>query len=169
MPRPDRADVPDSQASREGYLYCLVHPMMNRAGQTLVKVGATRKHPIQRATELSAGTGVPGQFTVAYWVHCSDCFRVESACHDRFADARVEEAREFFAVTVDEVVGHVRGLLGDWIKEGGEWIESAAHRQAPVGESYPFAVLFASFPDDGEGRGLTDEEQAKCQELWRKQ
>jgi hypothetical protein len=163
MPKPDRADVPDSQISRAGYLYCLTHSFM----PGIAKLGATRKHPIQRATELSAGTGVPGQFTTAYWMPFDDCFEAERLCHERFADKRVDEAREFFSVTVAEVAQYARELaerLPGSGTEGGEWAEQGDGARASVVMDLPWSELFASFDLNGPDE-LTPEEQAKCHAL----
>lgn len=149
---------------RRGYVYCLCHPSMHTVdGHPLVKVGATRKHPIQRATELSAGTGVPGMFTVAYWARCDDCFEVESLCHERFAEQRVDAAREFFEVQVSEVAAYVRETLGGAAREGGEWMETRRNG-APIEQALPWSTLFASFDPDGPAE-LTAAEQAQCRAL----
>lgn len=168
MPRPDPADVAHSRENRLGWVYVLAHPEM----PGLAKLGATRKHPIQRATELSAGTGVPGQFTVAYYRSFSDAFEAEGLLHDRLADVRVDAAREFFRVSVEEAAGLIRGLAEELEsdgREGGEMIDAGV--VLPVGPNvedlYPMAVLFSTFPDDGEGRELTLEERAKCRALSR--
>lgn len=140
-------------------------------GRPLIKIGCTRKHPIQRATELSAGTGVPGQFDVAYWLAFDDAFDAESIIHERFAAQRVDSQREFFTVDVGEAIRSIRALakqLASSGKEGGDWIESGGAIQDPrwgPPVETPFADLFASFPDDGSERELTEDEAAKCREL----
>lgn len=155
----DAADVPHSQENKAGYTYCFTHLHM----RGLCKVGATRKHPIQRATELSAGTGVPGMFTVAYWAHCDDCFEVESLCHEHFAEQRVDAAREFFAVQVSDVVGYIREVTGGAAREGGEWMETGGG-SGSVERDLPWSALFASFDPNGPAE-LTAAEQAQCRAL----
>lgn len=141
--------------------------LTHKAMPGLVKCGATRKHPIQRATELSAGTGVPGQFTVAYYVTSEDCFEVENACHQYLSDRRVDQGREFFEASVEEVVGYVRGLTEAEADEGGDWIEGGGTTRPPIEKECPWGVLFASFQNEDDHKPLTEEEQAKCRELWR--
>lgn len=168
MPRPDPADVPDRQPCRKGVLYCFTHSEM----PGLVKVGATRKDPIVRATELSGGTGVPGAFTVAYYRGFVDCFAAERIAHEQFADARVDTQREFFRVEVSEVVSFIRDLTNELAstgREGGEWLSTGDATDMIAAETarlYPFAALFATFQEDGrESLYLTEEEQAKVQAL----
>lgn len=137
----------------------------------LVKIGATRKHPIRRATELSAGTGVPGDFIVVYWLAFHDCFEAERLIHKRFENERIDEAREFFRISPDEVVSAIEELtltLTSDGRQGGEWIDNGgcAARDTRWGPSVqtPLAELFASFPDDGSPRELTPDEARQCQE-----
>lgn len=174
MSRLDRAEIPDSTPDRSGYVYILCHPQMrDPSGLPILKIGATRKHPIARATELSMGTGVPGAFTVSYYCAVPDAFEVEGATHEAFAEQRVDEGREFFSCRLDEAVlfirhyvhetfGGIEGEGGEWIDEGGDQGDDALEYGGPP---TPFAELFATFPDDGEGRELTDEERARCREL----
>lgn len=103
-------------------------------------------------------------FNVTYYASCIDCFALEKLCHERFAEYRVDEAREFFSVPVDEVIAYVREVMGDLIVEGGEWIEEGRGR-APMAEELPWSSLFASFPDNDSPRELTPEEGAQCREL----
>ncbi len=165
MSKPDAADIPHSNESRQGVVYVMTHPFMRdtQTGGQLCKVGATRKHPVQRATELSAGTGVPGMFTVAYWAAAPDCFEVERLCHERFAEQRVDAAREFFAIPVADVVGYIRETIGSLTREGGEWLEQGMDASAAEQE-LPWSTLFASFDPDGPAE-LTAEEQGRCRAL----
>ncbi len=170
MPWPtESADLPDSQPSRKGFIYALIHPAIySPDGRPLLKVGATRKHPIRRATELGAGTGVPGQFIVAYWLPFLDCFEAENRIHERFAAQRTDPAREFFDITIEEVVAYARELAEElpiWGPEGGEWTEALPPVTKPVTFDLPWSELFATFPDDGTPRELTAEEQSKCRAL----
>ena len=156
MPRLDRAEVPESSPDRTGYVYCLTHLAM----PGLVKIGATRKHPIARATELSMGTGVPGAFTVSYYCAVSDAFEVEGAAHEAFKAQRVDEGREFFTCGLAEVTTFIRNYVGGSPpREGGDWIEKGKGARLS-GPPTPFADLFVTFPDDYNARALTPEEAA---------
>jgi hypothetical protein len=66
----------------------------------LVKIGHTARDPQTRAAELSAATGVPGRFTVAWSHPVRDHEAVEGLAHGRLARYRVNANREFFACTV---------------------------------------------------------------------
>jgi len=81
-----------------GYVYILTNPAM----PGLVKIGHTSKHPSTRAAELSAATGVPGCFIVA-WAHpVTNHEALEALAHGRLARYRVNNNREFFSCTVAE-------------------------------------------------------------------
>ena len=79
-----------------GYVYILTNPAM----PSLVKIGHTSRHPVTRAAELSAATGVPGRFTVAWSHPVRDHETLEGLAHGRLARYRVNEHREFFRCTV---------------------------------------------------------------------
>ena len=166
MPRLDRSDVAESTPDREGYCYILTHVAM----PGLAKIGATRKHPIRRSTELSMGTGVPGAFTVSYYCAVPDAFAVEKATHEAFTDVRVDEGREFFTCTIDEAVSFIRHFVcerfGEGLpKEGGEWIENGGGGTMDLGVPTPMAEMFATFPDDYSPRMLTPNEIAWCRRI----
>ena len=154
---------------RQGFVYLLTS---NRL-PNLVKIGATRKHPLQRAKELGAGTGVPEPFLLAYFRDYSDCFTAESLIHQTFEVTRVNENREFFEVDIDEVIEYMDGLAqsSEYKELVSEGIIGGTHEQRPVARRgsmdppTPLAELFATFPDDGSPRELTIEEQAKCRAL----
>lgn len=159
---------PSEPTSQLGFVYLLTSPSM----PGLVKVGATRKHPLQRARELSAGTGVPTDFKVAYFRDFDDCFLAEALTHEAFAEYRVNEGREFFEVSLGELVAFVDRLassrgyqdgLGSAGVTGGTWDKGQQFR-ATQSVSTPFADLFATFPDRGDGV-LNAEERAACRAL----
>ncbi len=82
----------------EGYVYILTNPAM----PGLVKIGHTARHPQTRAAELTAATGVPARFVVA-WAHpVRDHEALEALAHGRLARCRANENREFFRCTVAE-------------------------------------------------------------------
>ncbi len=126
-----------------GYVYVMV-----TASHPFVKLGATTAHPEVRAFQLTSATASPHPFKVAYSREVQDCNAAEAALHERFADRRVNDGREFFSVSVDEAATALDELCGD-------------SRYVP---SYPWATLFATFDPDGPPE-LTPEEQAKCRAL----
>lgn len=167
------ASNPDA---RQGFVYVLQSPSMRGPdGVPILKIGATRKHPLQRAKELSAGTGVPEPFVLAYYRDFDDAFLAESLVHEAFASVRTNEAREFFAAGLAAVVAFIdslgtsaayRSLLSSQGIVGGECPEplpSLGDWGPPI--ETPWSELFATFPDDGSPRELTPEEQAKCRAL----
>lgn len=136
----------------------------------IVKIGATRKHPIERTNELSAATGVPSEFSLGYYQSYSDCFLAESLIHEHFATRRINEGREFFEMHIDEIIDFMQGIsnMNEYRKSMCDApevqnISGGTHRYDEI--KTPWAELFATFPDDGSTRSLTEEEQAKCQAL----
>lgn len=77
-----------------GFVYILTNIRM----PGLLKVGQTERHPAIRAAELSAHTGVPAPFEVAFYVEVCDRLSAEHLIHSALADRRVGEDREFFEV-----------------------------------------------------------------------
>jgi hypothetical protein len=89
----------------EGFVYVLMNP----AFPGYIKVGKTTKAPEERAKELSAATGVPTPFVVAYDAFFADCDRAEQYVHgvlEARGIARTPD-REFFAPTLREVLSNV--------------------------------------------------------------
>lgn len=129
----------------------------------LLKIGATKKHPHWRAQELAAGTGVPSEFTIEYYVGVEDCFDLEANLHRELENCRYNNKREFFKIDLSTVIACIRDSAVSIYEEGGRYIETAQDFHASI--PTPFADLFADFPDDGSGRELTPEEQARCRAL----
>ena len=159
--------TPDNPNPRLGFVYILSSP-----DHAFLKIGATRKHPIQRAKEVSAGTGVPRGYRLAYFRDYEDAFTAERLIHEAFAACRVNESREFFEVAVADVVTFMEGLTkGDAYQEalastgltGGNWVDMACRYPGPQ-VATPWAELFATFEDRGDGV-LNATEQAACRAL----
>ncbi len=160
----------DLYPDRLGFVYVLSNPFM----PGVVKIGATRKHPLSRTKELSAATGVPGEFSLAYYQSFGDSFTAETLTHQRFAAYRVNESREFFSVHVDEVIEFLHGLPNSAayreqaLMEEPDLVTGGEHqREAEPPVPTPFAELFATFEDRGDGV-LNEEEQAQCRALERR-
>jgi hypothetical protein len=81
---------------KPGWVYVLT----NAAMPGLVKIGLTTRNPTVRASELTAATGVPAPFVIAWCRAVSDCAYVESAVHRMLDDRRVSGKREFFRCDV---------------------------------------------------------------------
>jgi hypothetical protein len=89
--------VPES-----GYVYALINPSLDG----LVKVGMTTRTPEERAKEISASTGVPTPFVVAFYEAFHDCVSAEEYVHAKLESHgyRHSENREFFAVELNIVI-----------------------------------------------------------------
>lgn len=114
----------------------------------LLKIGASTKHPLERARELSAPTSVATPFVLAYHREVTYPFQVEAAIHRQLDYCRTNDKREFFRLPLHEAV-----IVMSQFDELTDEIQT------------PFAELFASFPDDNSGRKLTEDEQWKCRQL----
>ncbi len=86
-----------------GYVYVLINYSMDN----LVKVGKTTRDVEGRAKELSAATGVPVPFIVAFDAHFDDCSQAENYIHKKLEQKgyRLSNNREFFQAPLKEVIG----------------------------------------------------------------
>ncbi len=154
---------------RQGFVYVLQNRSMRTAdGRPILKIGATRKHPVQRAKELGASTGVPEPMQLAYFRDYQDCFLAETYAHEHFAAQRVNELREFFEVDLAEAIAYLDGLPNSSTFREELASQGITGGSATMPVELPnlrFAELFATFPDDGSGRELTEHEQRQCRAL----
>jgi len=81
-------------------------------------------------------------------------FQAEAEIHRRLDAYRTHDSREFFRLPLHMVIAEFDRF--DWIPE---------NRPSEQGTEYPFAELFACFPDDGSPRELTTHETRLCSEL----
>lgn len=130
-----------------GYIYAMVSGSL--PGQ--VKIGCTTKDPQERARELSAGSGVPTPFVLAYSRYIRDPFKVEATLHRFLHACRVNDSREFFKIELHKVI------------ELMERYEEIAKSEASY--LYPWATLFSTFDHSDDGRELTEDEAARCADL----
>lgn len=176
------------EPSRQGYVYILRSPSVRGTDPIsggdvmLLKIGATRNHPLQRAKEVSAATGVAEPYRLAYYRDFADAFIAERLVHERFDKYRVNKSREFFAAPIDDVITYLGSLprsreyaqnaaLESNGDTGGECDElgvagvansnNSITRQrqyaprASIEEELPWAALFATFnPSNPEEDGL---------------
>lgn len=77
-----------------GFVYIL----WNESMPGLYKIGRTSRSPSARAEELSAASGVPTPFSVAFYAESNDHEQLEIDIHSHFAACRVNDGREFFAI-----------------------------------------------------------------------
>jgi hypothetical protein len=72
--------------------------MVNSTMPSIVKIGYTDRDVNQRAAELSAVTGVPIPFEVAFTKECLNPQRAESEIHSALSHCRLNDGREFFRI-----------------------------------------------------------------------
>jgi hypothetical protein len=89
-----------------GYIYIALNASM----PGILKVGKTSRPPEQRTAELSAPTGVPCDFVVAFDIQVTDIDEAEKRVHATFASYRVNKNREFFRVGVKPVISVLTAL-----------------------------------------------------------
>lgn len=104
------ADVDYREANqRAGYVYVISN--IGAFGENVYKIGMTRRlDPQDRVDELSDAS-VPFNFDVHAMIFSNDAPKLEAALHNAFADRKlnfVNQRREFFNVTLDEIKQVVR-------------------------------------------------------------
>ena len=133
-----------AQLTKSGYVYILSN--VGSFGENCYKLGLTRRlDPLDRVKELGDAS-VPFPFDVHAIIYSEDAPALENKLHQRFADRRlnlVNLRREYFDVTLDEVIAAVSDYFGEvtFLKfpEAAEYRESLAKRkstrtlQAPLG------------------------------------
>jgi hypothetical protein len=94
-----------------GYLYVLLNP----AHDGLLKIGRTARDPRTRVNELSAATGVPTPFILAYYVETAACDTLEQIVHRSLTDRgyRYAANREFFTAPLHEAIKVILSALQD--------------------------------------------------------
>ena len=89
---------------RAGYVYIISN--IGAFGENVYKIGMTRRlEPMDRIDELGDAS-VPFNFDVHAMIFTDDAPGLEAALHNAFADRKlnfVNQRREFFAVTLDEI------------------------------------------------------------------
>jgi hypothetical protein len=102
---------------RAGYVYLISN--IGSFGDKMVKVGMTRRlEPMDRIRELSDAS-VPFNFDVHALFFSKDAVGIETAMHERLANARVNvvnKRREFFRVTPIEVKALLSELAGELLQ-----------------------------------------------------
>jgi len=98
----------------DGYIYV----MSNKAfSGNIFKIGKSSRHPnLGRKRELFT-TGVPDEFKVEYWAKTSDHSAAERTLHKKFADYRYSNNREFFVISLGELLHYAKQALGSMISE----------------------------------------------------
>lgn len=115
---------------RAGYVYVISN--IGSFGGEVVKIGLTRRlEPLDRVRELGDAS-VPFRYDVHALYFSADALTLENSLHRHFADRRinrVNERREFFRVTPQEVKDVMADLAGDLL-EFNETAEALEFRQS---------------------------------------
>ncbi|MCC0093238.1 DUF4041 domain-containing protein [Streptomyces flavotricini] len=103
---------------RTGYVYVVSN--IGAFGDSIVKIGMTRRlEPLDRVYELS-GAAVPFRFDVHALIFSKDAVGLETRLHQEFADRRVNRVnsrKEFFYITPAEVRTALERFAGEHLVE----------------------------------------------------
>ncbi|MGW8333015.1 DUF4041 domain-containing protein [Streptomyces sp. NPDC055897] len=114
---------------RTGYVYVVSN--VGAFGDTIVKIGMTRRlEPLDRIYELS-GAAVPFRFDVHALIFSKDAVGLEARLHQEFAERRVNRVnsrKEFFYVTPVEVRNALERYAGEHLVEFNEVPEAVEWR-----------------------------------------
>ena len=93
------------------WVYVLSNPTM----PSLVKIGYTKKHPKERAKQISAATGVALPYKVEWAYKCFNGETIEREVHHKLKSKRANNNKEFFWVDLEEAK-EVINLIGNKFK-----------------------------------------------------
>lgn len=135
-----------AQQTRAGHVYVISN--IGSFGEGVYKIGMTRRlDPDERVKELGDAS-VPFSFDVHARINSKDAPKLEKDLHRRFADRRVNlvnERKEFFHVTLDEVARAVTELHGEveltLAAEAAEYRQSVALRRKQASSSPPTGMV----------------------------
>lgn len=114
--------------SMHGFVYILLNPSFGK----LLKIGMTERSPEERASELSAHTGVPGRFVVAHEEFVEDCVLAEQKIHQALDSSRSNPDREFFEIKLKDAIRIVESVAKEVNARFPSSKEGAVRRYAPV-------------------------------------
>lgn len=75
-----------------GFVYLIGHHCM----PGVFKIGRTERSPMRRLAELGSPTGVPGPFSMIFYVESWEHCQLERRAHAAFSHCRIDSGREFF-------------------------------------------------------------------------
>lgn len=127
--------VSQAQLTRSGHVYVISN--LGSFGENVYKIGMTRRlDPMDRVSELGDAS-VPFAFDVHAIISSKDAPALEAALHAKFSDRRlnlINRRKEFFHVTIQEIVEVVREQCGDIrlteVAQADEFAQSEAMRRA---------------------------------------
>jgi len=101
--------ISQAQLTKSGHVYIISN--IGSFGEDVYKIGMTRRiEPMDRVKELGDAS-VPFPFDVHAMIFCENAPELESRLHKRFNNRRMNkenERKEFFRVSLDEIVSVVR-------------------------------------------------------------
>jgi hypothetical protein len=90
-----------------GFVYLL----SNQSMPNIYKIGFTTLSPYKRAEQLSKSTSCPTDFEVVCFAEFHNCYEAEKEMHRRFSDYRVNKGKEFFKLSVEDLITYVSYTL----------------------------------------------------------
>src|SRR5258706_10133570 len=94
-----------------------IYILENPSFDGVVKIGRTARDVAERVKELSSHTGVPTEFTVFRKFAVEDSTVAERKIHERLAEYRVSENREFFRLSAEEAALVLEEMLGSDLRQ----------------------------------------------------
>ncbi|HYO74477.1 MAG TPA: DUF4041 domain-containing protein, partial [Archangium sp.] len=123
--------ISQAQLTRTGHVYVISN--IGSFGEDVFKVGMTRRLVPQDRVDELGDASVPFDFDVHAIIRTQDAPALEAALHRSFADRRVNrinERKEFFRVSLDEIAEAVRKHHGDFeltrVAEAAEYRKTVA-------------------------------------------
>jgi hypothetical protein len=104
-----KTNIYREQMTKSGHIYIISN--IGSFGENIYKIGMTRRTPEERVRELSAA--VPFPFDIHAKIRCENVPEIENLLHQRFRDRNVNKVnvgKEFFRVTLDEIVSAVEKI-----------------------------------------------------------
>jgi hypothetical protein len=131
----------------QGWIYVLV----NSSTPGMAKVGRTARPPTDRAAELSAATGVPTPFVVAFDQAFADCCEAERMIHQELdrRGLRIAPNREFFRGPPSDIIRVILDLSAGCSAGEAEAPDQSADRLCAAGDNAMYG-LGESLQDTGE-------------------
>jgi len=98
--------------NRNGDYDSWVYVLSNPTIPNMFKIGYTKNTPDERANQISNSTGVALPYKVEWAFHCYDGFGLEQEVHHKLDAYRVNNNREFFQISLEEVKKTIE-ILGE--------------------------------------------------------
>ncbi|HEB86043.1 MAG TPA: GIY-YIG nuclease family protein [Gammaproteobacteria bacterium] len=141
----ENGDERTGDDSRQGHPCGYVYIARNEFHDgDLLKIGKTKRHPNERASELGSNTGVLGKFKILHSVYVDNCDEAEREVHKRLETYRVKANREFFKIPFKDAVSVVhetclKFIITSPLERPGPWHIIQSNRddaRAQLNEAY---------------------------------